>query len=83
MALEEVDFVVNASSDVFNQLVIEVGKVGLWIQALGIVIILWVVFQVIALMINLSRKKKLKTIDHSLSRIERKLDRVLKGKKRV
>ena len=51
-----VDSVANTSSDLVSELIADLGRIGLWLQALGVVIVLWLIFQIIALIVN--RKKR-------------------------
>jgi hypothetical protein len=78
MAIEEV---VNVSADAGSLILVELGKVGLWLQALGVVIVLWLVFQIVALIVRRKNRFRLKEIESRLDRIEKKLDKVLKGRK--
>jgi len=55
-----------------------VGQIGLWIQALGIVVVLWIVFQLVNFFINRRRMKEIYTIKEDMKRMEGKLDRLLK-----
>ncbi len=57
----------------------EVGQVGLWIQAVGIVIILWIVFQVIILINNRIKRKQLYKIEDRLKRIEGKINKLIES----
>jgi len=76
-----VDEVVNVTSNtLLGDLVVELGKFGLLLQTLGIVIILWIAFQIIALIINRKNRERIKKIESNLNNIEKKLDRVLKKK---
>ena len=68
MAIEQV---VNASSD----LIIEIGRLGNWIQAIGIIVIFWAVLQIITLIINIKKKRILTEIKKDLRRIENKIDK--------
>lgn len=69
-------------SDLFNEsstlydAVIEIGKLGKWIQAIGIVIILWIVFQLINLIIGRKKVKGLNRIRKDLERIESRIERI-------
>ena len=75
-------------SDLFNEssslydAVIEIGKVGKWIQAIGIVIILWIIFQLINLMVNRKKVRDLRKIRIDLDRIESKIDKLNLNNKR-
>ena len=75
-------------SDLFNEssslydAVIEIGKVGKWIEAIGIVILLWIIFQVINLMVNRKKVRDLRKIRIDLDRIESKIDKLNLNNKR-
>tara|TARA_Y100000310_G_scaffold306311_1_gene347330 strand:- start:1922 stop:2155 length:234 start_codon:yes stop_codon:yes gene_type:complete len=77
MPIEEV---VNESTSVFTDVVLEVGRIGLWLQALGIVIVAWIAIQIITLYFNRKRRLTMYAIRDDLKRVERKLDKVLKKK---
>ena len=62
-------------------ILIQLGNIALWLQALGIVVVLWIIFQLINFFINRKRMKELYTIKADMKRMEGKLDRLLKGKK--
>jgi len=86
MVVEEI---VNVTANTFvGDLVVEVGKLGLLLNALGVVIVLWIGFQIVALIVNRKKRKavyrmegRLDRIENKLNRIENKLDKSLKGKK--
>ncbi|MEK6945954.1 MAG: hypothetical protein AABW63_04150 [Nanoarchaeota archaeon] len=63
-----------------SELVAEVGKLGSWLQAIGIIVIAWLIFQIISLIINLKKKKLLEKISQDMKRIEKKVD-VLKKRR--
>ena len=67
MVLEEIALAELASS---------LGKIGLWIQAVGLVIILWLIFEIIILINNRIRRKQLYIIEDRLKRIENKIDKL-------
>ncbi|MBT3404979.1 hypothetical protein HN832_00885 [archaeon] len=69
---------INQSTDFFTDLIVEVGKIGLWLQTLGIFVILWLVFQIINFLLNRKRtnltdsfKVEIKQINTKLNRIEK------------
>ncbi len=68
-----VNEVVNASIGAIEQ----AGQVALWLQALGIVIVLWIVFQIIVVWLNYRRWNAVKRIMDDVLRIEKKIDRML------
>lgn len=58
---------------VIDDVVVELGQVGLWIQAVGLVVILWIIFQAITMYYNRKRRLMLIEINERLKRIEQKL----------
>lgn len=68
-------------SDVVTGLVVEVGKIGLWLQTLGIIIVLWIAFQIWNFIINRKRIKLIEKMEKKVDRIEEKIDKLL-GKKK-
>ena len=71
-----VDSVANTSSDLVSELIADLGRIGLWLQALGVVIVLWLIFQIIALIVNRKKRKTLYAIKDDLERVESKIDRI-------
>jgi len=74
MAITEV---VNASTG----FVLEVGKIALWLKAVGIAALIWIIFESVALWMNYRRLKEVGGIIKDMKRIEGKLDKVLRDKK--
>lgn len=56
----------------------ELGSVLLWLQALGIVLVLWIVFQLITLYFHRKRMREIYKIKEDMKRIEGKIDRLLR-----
>lgn len=75
MVVEEI---VGDTSDVLTNFAVEIGKIGLWLQALGIIVILWIIFQVVALIVNRINRKTLFSIKKDLARIEKKINQIEK-----
>ena len=69
-------------TDIPAELVLDLGRIGLWIQAVGLIVILWIIFQAITMYFNRKRRTTLYKIRDDLKRIEGKVDRLLKGKGR-
>lgn len=61
-----------------EDLIIEVGRLGLWIQAVGLIVILWLIFQGITFYLNRKKRKLLEDIDERVTRIEKKVDSLRK-----
>ena len=62
-------------------LVAQVGNIALWLQALGGVVVLWIIFQGFGFYYNLRRFKKIAHIQEDMKRMEKKLDKILAKKK--
>ena len=74
----EIVEVSGAALDVVSKL----GSIGLWLQAVGVVIIVWLLFQIIIWWINHRRLKEIYTIKDDMKRIEEKIDKILTGIKK-
>lgn len=66
--------VVNVSANVLT----EVGKIGNWLQALGIVVILWLIFQIVALIWNRRNHSTIRDLKRDIERLEKKIDKLAK-----
>ena len=58
--------------------VIALGKLGLLLQALGVSVILWLVFHIISFLYNQRRMNEIYAIKKDMVRIEGKIDEILK-----
>ena len=56
----------------------ELGSLGNWMQAIGLVVVLGIIFEVIAFFMNRHRLKQIAIIKKDMKRIESKIDRLLK-----
>ena len=72
MVLEEIEIA---------NLIKDIGQIGLWIQGVGLIIILWIIFETIILINNRIRRKQLYVIDSRLKRIEYKINELMKKKR--
>jgi len=66
--------------DTASSVVLELGKIGRWLQAIGIIVILWIVFQIVNFIINRKRMKRLDLIQERMENIEKKIDKLSKKK---
>jgi hypothetical protein len=74
-----VEGVINATSDtIIGNLIVEVGKLGLWIRGIGIVIILWIVFQIINLINNRVNRKRISALRDEVGKMNKKIDKLLR-----
>ena len=60
----------------------KLGYVALWLQALGIILIVWLVIQLIGFYYNWKRMKEVYKIKEDMIRIEGKIDKILDKKKK-
>ncbi len=67
--------------DATTRILSNVGQIGLWLQALGVIVILWIVFEVVALAYHRKRMKEVYKIKEDMIRIEGKIDRLLQRKR--
>ncbi len=69
-----VDELINTSA----QMAQGMGRLALWLQALGVIVVLWILFQLMNLWFNNKRWKKLKEFEIKINTLEKKIDRLLK-----
>lgn len=67
--------------DLLSGVISDIGQLGNWMQTLGIVVVLWIVFQIISLVINHNKWAILKKLDLDIRRLEYKIDRLKKSKR--
>ena len=60
-----------------SELAIQIGKIGLWIQAVGLLIVLVIVYYFVTMYYNRKRRLYLRDIDARLKRIEGKIDKLV------
>ena len=58
----------------------ELGSLGLWLQALGVVVVLTIIFDIVAFVFNRRRLKEIVLIKENMTRIEGKIDKILSRK---
>ena len=59
-----------------TSIVLELGKIGRWIQAVGLVVILWIVVQAVNLFFNRKRRKIMEQVGKDVARLEEKIDKI-------
>jgi len=64
--------------DVPLDVALELGRLGKWIQAVGLIVVIWVIIQGITLYFNRRRRKLLEKISADLERLEKKVDGLAK-----
>jgi len=75
--------VINSNVEQYlTDFVLEAGKIGKILETLGLVVILWIIFQFISFMLHRKKAKVLDSIQRDLKRIEKKVDNLNKTKKK-
>lgn len=77
MAVEEVLNGTGVAGDVL----VELGQIGNWLQALGILVIVWIIMQAVSYYFNRKRLKVLYRLTDRLDRLEEKIDKLARRKK--
>lgn len=72
--------VIENLTDIPTEIILEIGRIALWMQTLGIIVLLWIVFNIITLIVNRKKRKAIDKIQKDLKRIETKIDKLLKKK---
>lgn len=70
--------VLGDNSTVLGYLVSELGQIGLWLKAVGILFVLWLIFQIFSFFNSRIMRKRLGRIHRRMKSIEDKVDLVLK-----
>ncbi len=61
-----------------QSLLVELGRIGLFLQAIGAVILIWIVFEIFSLIINRRKEKLLYGMKEDIKRLERKINKLKK-----
>ncbi|HIG94401.1 MAG: hypothetical protein QT05_C0028G0009 [archaeon GW2011_AR13] len=72
--------VVGEVVDLSGSILLELGKIGLWLQTLGVIILFWLIVQIITLIMNRKKRKAIYSMKEDLVRIEKKLDKLCRKK---
>ena len=73
--------ITDAANGLLPEFVLELGKVANWLQAVGIILIVWIGFEIAFFILNYKRRKHLKRLVSDLERLEKKVDKLLKKKR--
>lgn len=76
------DIISNASGSVVGDVFIQLGTIGKWIQAIGLLVVLWIVFHVITLIMNRKKRKAIYSLVEKTDSIEKKVDMLIKMQKK-
>lgn len=66
----------SASNDLLNGAIGEIGKLGLWMQAVGLLVVFWLAFQIVLIVQNYVKRKLLRTIEEKLDKLDKKIDKL-------
>ena len=61
---------------VIEDVVVQLWQIGLSVQAVGLVVILWIIVEAVTLYYNRRRRLLLMDIDERLKRVEKKIDMI-------
>ncbi len=61
---------------------VSLGQIGLWLKAIGIAVIVWLIFHIVNAILNTKRIREIKTIKEDMIRIEQKIDKILSNQER-
>jgi uncharacterized protein YggT (Ycf19 family) len=78
MATEEI--INETANGLAGNILVQLGSLALWLQAIGALILLWIIFQIVNWIMNRKRLKRLDEFEKKINRIERKIDKILKKK---
>jgi len=72
----------NVSGSALGDVFIQLGTIGKWIQAIGLLVVLWIVFHVITLIMNRKKRKAIYSLVERTENIEKKVDMLISMQKK-
>ena len=61
---------------VIEDVVVSLGEIGLWLQALGVLVGIWIIVQTITMYYNRKRRLLLEELNKRLKVVEKKIDAI-------
>ncbi len=61
---------------VIEDVVVSLGEIGLWLQALGVLVVIWIIVQTITMYYNRKRRLLLEELNKRLKVVEKKIDAI-------
>ena len=61
---------------------VTLGQIGLWLKAIGIIVIVWLIFHIVSVIFNTKRIREIKTIKEDMKRIEEKIDKIISNQEK-
>jgi len=74
------DDIINNTAGGLESILTSVGNLALWMQTIGLVVVLWILFEIAIIVFQVKRKRSLKHINERLINLERKIDKLIKKK---
>jgi len=78
----EITEIANSSPEILNGVITTVGKIGLWLQAIGILVVITILATIVNFLTNKKRLKEIIQIKSKVNSIEKKIDKLLKKEKK-
>ncbi|HVY01586.1 MAG TPA: hypothetical protein VHA12_02365 [Candidatus Nanoarchaeia archaeon] len=69
--------VVEEVANVSVGLITEIGQIALWLQAIGVMVVLWIIVQAVTIWYEAKRMKQVLEIKKDMVRIESKINKIL------
>ena len=57
-------------------ILLELGKLGRWVQAVGLIVIIWIIIQIVNYYFNRKRMRAIEEFQKDINRIEEKIDKL-------
>jgi hypothetical protein len=61
-----------------GEVIVEIGRVVNWLEAIGVIILFFVISNIVGLIVNRKKRKMLYAMNEKVDRIEKKLNLLLK-----
>ena len=73
---------INITTEMLTGIITTVGQLVLFLQALGLIIVLWLIFQIVTLIVNRKKRKILENVQKDIKKLDKKIDKLLNNKKK-
>jgi len=74
--------ITNESSGFLTDILMNVGEIGLWLQTIGVLVILIIANMVFNIITNKKRLERLKKIESKMNSLDKKINKIVKPKKK-
>ena len=79
MAIEEI---IGDSTSIAIDITKTIGTIGLWLKAIGVVVVIWIIVHIISWILSQRKLKTLYAMKSDIQRIEGKIDQILNKNKK-